>query len=246
MKDTVLVVMPAYNEEKRIKNTILMWKKSVIKKLPGSELLIINDGSKDNTLKILKKINKSNKFLKVITKKNEGHGITVYKCYLAAISKKHKWIFQTDSDGHFNPKDFFKLWKRRHESEFILGKRMNRHDPQFRIVLSAIIKLFSSIFFGSTFSDLNIPFRLIKKSYLKKIIRKVPEKVFAPNIFLSIIAIRDKVDTLDIPIKHNSVGHPSTNNIKIINGAIRGFAELINFWFTQIANLNNVKQKQTS
>ena len=112
MKPELTVILPVYNEEKRIEKTINSWI-TIIKAHTGSEILVINDGSTDKTNQRLKKLNQRHKFLNVIHKKNEGHGKTILLGYEKAIQTKHDWVFQTDSDGHFFPKDFEKLWEKR-------------------------------------------------------------------------------------------------------------------------------------
>ena len=51
-RETVLFLMPAYNEAKQIKRTVISWL-PIVKSIPGSEILIINDGSTDGTRDLL-------------------------------------------------------------------------------------------------------------------------------------------------------------------------------------------------
>ena len=76
------------------------------------DLIIVNDGSTDNTKSILLDYKKI-KNLVVINKINEGHGKAVCDGYNFAIKKKYQFIFQTDSDNQFFASDFKKLWKKR-------------------------------------------------------------------------------------------------------------------------------------
>jgi cellulose synthase/poly-beta-1,6-N-acetylglucosamine synthase-like glycosyltransferase len=70
-KYTISVLVPAYNEEKTIENTI----KSIFSSgYPVKELIVLNDGSKDNTGNIVKKLLKKYPALKLINKENSGKG----------------------------------------------------------------------------------------------------------------------------------------------------------------------------
>jgi len=227
-KDTFLVVMPALNEEEYIEDTIDSWA-PVVNEFPGSEILIVEGGSKDNTKDILKKLSKKNGFLKIVDQKDKGHGNAVIQGYNSAIDSEYRWIFQTDADGHFDPMDFYKLWEERNNSHFILGHRHKRKDPFHRIALSRLISLWILILFGKNIKDPNIPFRLIRKSYLKKIIEKVPEGIFAPNIFLSILAKKDGHNLHHIPVKHSARRDGKRIHLKLLKGAFKGFFELILF-----------------
>jgi len=227
-KDSFLVIMPAFNEEQNIEKTIFSWI-PIIRDKPGSEILVIDDGSTDKTDGKLRKLAKKYEFLNVIHKKNEGHGKTLLLGYKYATKSEHPWIFQTDSDGHFSPSDSYKLWKKRNNSQFILGQRTKRKDPFYRIALSRLISLWILILFGQKIKDPNIPFRLIKRDYLKEIIEKVPKGVFAPNIFLSILAKKDGHNLHHVPVKHIPRRGGKRNHLKLLKGAFKGFVELLLF-----------------
>ena len=79
------IVIPVYNEEDIIEKVIYDWL-TVAKKFNGF-LIIINDGSTDNSIKILEKLKKINNRVLVINKKNSGHGPTVYMGYKIALKK---------------------------------------------------------------------------------------------------------------------------------------------------------------
>jgi len=228
MPETFLIVMPAYNEEVYIEETINSWSR-LLNDFPGSEILVINDGSTDGTKDKLDGLSQKFSYLSVIHKDNEGHGKTILHGYHKATNSHHKWVFQTDSDGHFDPKDFYKLWEKRGSSPFVLGHRQKRKDSLDRLIISRIISIWISILFGKHIKDPNIPFRLMKKAYLKKILKKVPEGIFAPNIFLSILASKDGHNLHHIPVSHKAKKKGKQNRLKFLKGALQGFVELTLF-----------------
>ena len=71
--DTLYIIIPAYNEEANIKNVIEDWYGIIEKIGNDSRLVIIDDGSKDNTYEIMKECAKTRPYLKAITKENSGH-----------------------------------------------------------------------------------------------------------------------------------------------------------------------------
>src|SRR3990172_11926052 len=165
-KDSFVIVMPVLNEESYIEKTILSWN-PVVQNIPGSEILVIDGGSKDSTLDKLKVLSESFNFVKVINQKDKGHGNAIRQGYEFALKTPHPWIFQADADGHINPIEFNKLWQRRSKSDFILGHRQKRADSIYRLVLSRLISIWILILFGTYIKDPNIPFRLIRKRYLR-------------------------------------------------------------------------------
>jgi len=226
-RQTFILVIPAYNEEKYIERTILAWAKS-LDGFPGSEILVINDGSTDKTPEILNLLSKKLHAVNIIHKKNEGHGKTILLGYQKAVESLHDWVFQTDGDGHFDPNDFNKLWRKRISSDFILGHRKLRADSAARIALSNFASFWIYLLFGLYIKDPNIPFRLIKRTYLKGILKRIPKTVFAPNMFLSILAAKDGQKLHHVPVKH-ALRKKHDNQLKLFRGGMRTFFELLLF-----------------
>lgn len=114
MNENLYVVIPAYNEEENIISVVEEWHEKLVK-LPsrggGVKLLIVDDGSKDSTYKILKELSLTRKLLIPITKKNGGHGSAVLEGYRYAIENGADYIFQTDSDGQTLASEFESFWE---------------------------------------------------------------------------------------------------------------------------------------
>ena len=229
-KETFIVVMPVYNEEGCIEKVVNSWI-GLIKNFPGSEILVVNDGSKDRTKEKLDKLKNKFKELRVVHKENGGHGSAIIRGYGEAVKTKHNWIFQTDSDNQHSPKDFNKLWSIRHASNFILGYRLKRNDSLHRILIAKLILLLNIILFGKIIKDPNVPYRLMKREYLEKLLNAIPKNVFLPNMFLTILAIKDHQNVMDIPISHKErkTGKVSLIKWKLVKACLRGFKELVLF-----------------
>lgn len=225
--DTFILVMPSFNEERRIKKTILSWVK-IIEKVPGSEILIIDGNSTDRTRNIIRKLQDEYNNITLVHKKREGYGKDLITGYKKAIKSKHNYIFQTDTDAPFRSQDFFKLWKKRNSSPFIVGRRYKREDPKYRLILASLIEIWIIILFGRKIKDPNIPFRLINRKYLEKMLMKVPLSTIAPNIYLTVMASIEGFNLQHIPIKHYARNN-NHNNYRLIKGALKGFFELLLF-----------------
>ncbi len=123
--DTLYIVIPAYNESENVKRTIEEWCPVVEKHNGGgaSRLVIINDGSRDDTYEIASAECETHPLLTVLTKPNGGHGSTVLYGYRYALENGADYIFQTDSDGQTDPAEFEKFWQIREGSDAIFGNR---------------------------------------------------------------------------------------------------------------------------
>lgn len=228
------IVMPAYNEEECIEDVVKMWTDFLKKNFPDkpTKLIVINDGSKDKTAVILDKIAPSIDNLLVVHQVNGGHGNAVVNGYKKAVELGSEWVFQTDSDDQFITEDVQKLWALRDKSSFILGYREVRYDAFARLIITRILKWTLFLVYGTYLKDSNIPFRLIKGSFLKKLLEQLPvPEPFAPNIFLAVMARKAGQDTFDIPIVHKErlTGTVSILKWKLLKVCIQSFKELLNF-----------------
>jgi len=230
----LVVVIPAYNEEACIRQVVSNWISGISNIIPNDhfKLLIINDGSKDQTGSILDEL--SGEFPNLITKHqlNGGHGNAIYNGYQMAVEMNPAFVFQTDSDDQFDPKDFHLFWEKRNDSNFVLGYREVRHDDPFRLLITRILKLSLLFIYGTYIHDANIPFRLIKTDYLKKLLNALPRQIpFAPNIFLAVLAKKAGQHLFDIPVLHKEreTGEVSIRHMKLLQVCWQSFKELARF-----------------
>lgn len=228
INNKLAIIMPVFNEQDIIKKVISDWL-FVAKKFDGL-LIVVNDGSSDNSSKILNKINKTNKRLLIVNKKNSGHGPTVYTGYKIALKKNCSFIFQVDSDDQFFAKDFSKLWQLRKSNLLILGFRKKRYDSFHRLIISRLLKFFNLILFRKFIPDANIPYRLMGYKFLKKNFKFISSKSLAPNILISIKAAKDnRIKSVIVSHKERLTGQVWIVKLNLIKFMFKVFIEIINF-----------------
>ena len=137
MPKELTVVIPVYNEEEIIQEVVNDWVSTLTKMQIEYDINIYNDGSKDNTLAKLTELGRNNKSVKVIDKKNSGHGPTILRGYKQCDTE---WVFQVDSDNEMRSEHFSKIWGLRQDYDLILGRRENRISPFSRKIVSFISK----------------------------------------------------------------------------------------------------------
>lgn len=218
--EKLYIIIPAYNEEENIETLIKDWY-PVIEKYNGngtSRLVIINDGSKDNTYEILKKNEEKRPLLKALTKENGGHGPTVLYGYRYALKNNADYIFQTDSDGQTIPEEFDYFWSCRKDYDAILGDRKNRQDGSSRKFVENTLRFILRLVFGIKVPDANAPFRLMKKEILKKYINKMPQDFNLPNVMLTtyFVYYKEKILFSKVTFRPRQGGKNSIDIIKII------------------------------
>lgn len=198
--ENIFVVMPAYNEEANIAGVVKQWY-PIVEKIGGkSKLVIVDDGSKDNTFKIMQELSNQYPLFSPITKANSGHGSTCLFAYKHAIDNGADWVFQTDSDGQTDPNEFWNFWKIRSQYDFIIGARTNRLDGFSRIVVTRVLKLVVWLKFGVSVKDANTPFRLMRAKELKSLLELIPPHFFLSNVLISTLAVLRKKRRIWIPI----------------------------------------------
>ncbi len=217
-KDNLYIVMPAYNEEENIESVVKEWHEVVEKIGNDSRLLVVNDGSKDNTYKKLCELKEQYPYLEPVNKTNSGHGATVLFAYQYALDKKADYIFQTDSDGQTLPSEFWNFWNDRYKHAAIIGHRNHRQDGFSRVFVTKILKFVLWCIFGLKIADANTPYRLMKRETLEKYIKKIPEKFNLSNVMLTVLLIDNKEDVEFRPItfRPRQGGVNSINFKKII------------------------------
>jgi glycosyltransferase involved in cell wall biosynthesis len=215
--DKLYIVIPAYNERDNIENVVNDWYPVVEKYGTDSRLVIVNDGSKDDTYDILLKLSETRPQLEPLTKPNGGHGATILYGYDHAIKSGADYIFQTDSDGQTLPSEFDEFWKQREEYDMVIGHRKGRQDGFSRIVVTKTLKLVCRICFHVTVTDANTPFRLMKAESLKKEIKYIPENYNLSNVIISVLFIKKgyKVKFIPITFRPRQGGVNSINMKKI-------------------------------
>lgn len=218
--DILYIVVPAYNESENIIKLVEDWY-PVIEKHDGcgkSRLVIVNDGSKDDTYEIIEKCAENRPLLQPLTKTNGGHGPTVLYGYRYAIENGADYIFQTDSDGQTSPDEFEAFWNLRNEYDAVIGNRSSRQDGILRKFVEAVLLVILMLVFGVRIPDSNAPFRLMKSKLVEKYIKKMPNDFNLPNVMLTtyFAYFNEKIKFINISFKPRQGGVNSINVKKII------------------------------
>lgn len=217
MGDKLFIVIPAYNEQDNIHAVIEQWYPIVEKIGIDSRLVIVDDGSTDDTYKIMKILAESKMQLVPITKQNSGHGATILFAYNYAIENGADYIFQTDSDGQTVPEEFWQFWNLRDQYSMVIGHRNSRQDGVSRVFVTKVLKYVIKCCFDVSVTDANTPFRLMDASVLSKNIKLIPKDFNLSNVMISVIFAKKKlpVKYVHITFKPRQGGVNSINIRKI-------------------------------
>lgn len=227
--ETLYIVMPAYNEEENIRNTVQLWYQ-IFREGGESRLVIADSGSTDSTHSILKDMCREYSKLVVLSDTGKQHGPKVIALYKYAITHGADYIFQTDSDGQTNPGEFESFWKMRNKYDVILGYRQVRGDGKSRAFVERVVCILLRLYFGINVPDANAPFRLMKASVVAKYINRFSPDYNLPNIIMTTFFIHynENVTFMPITFRPRQGGKNSLNMLKIVKigwKALRDFAK---------------------
>ena len=229
--NTLYIVVPAYNESENIEALIEDWYPVVERhnETGDSRLVIINDGSKDNTYEMLCKAAETRPLLIAQTKPNGGHGSTVLYGYRYAIEHGADYIFQTDSDGQTLPSEFDAFWDMREQYDAIIGDRSDRQDGRGRVFVEHTLLTLLRIMFGVKMPDSNAPFRLMKSELVNKYLKVMPENYNLPNVILTtcFVKFKEKVRFVHVTFRPRQGGVNSINFKKIFKIGVQAIKDFI-------------------
>lgn len=229
-----IAVMPVFNEEGAIESVINKWANEFKRLRINFQIHVYNDGSTDNTFRILNAFATKNKNFIIHDKTNSGHGPTILQGYRE--NSDTEWIFQIDSDDEVGPESFERLWVKRNEYDFLIGKRVGCNRPLIRQFISAASRIVVKVFYGAGVYDVNVPYRLMRSNIFKDTFNRMPLDTFAPNVIISGIACLKKCRILEVPVSYRfrATGEVSIKSINLFKVAIKSMFQTIMFRFNSI------------
>lgn len=158
---------PVLNEEANISSTVekaVAVLKNVAEKY---EVIIVNDGSQDNTETIAYELVKKNPNVRVISHQiNLGYGTALRTGFYGT---HYELIVYTDGDGQFDFTEVDKFLEAIKGADAVWGYRIKRMDPFMRILNAKGWKFLIWLFLGLAVKDVDCGFKMIRKSVLDKI-----------------------------------------------------------------------------
>lgn len=225
MKPKLSIIIPAYNEEKRIASYLNEIKKYISKNNLNAEIIVVDDGSKDKTALIAKKYTR-----KVYTNKpNRGKGYSVKRGMLLA---RGDYLLFTDADGATPIKEMKKFVDILNKKEYsvvigsrsIKGAKLKKKQPFYRLVLGKGFFVLTWLLTGLNFHDTQCGFKMFTKKSAKAIFPKQTIERWGFDPELLFLAKRKRFKVKEEPVEWHDIAGSKVNPVK---DAIKMLGELI-------------------
>lgn len=206
MKSKVLVIIPAYNEEKSLENVV----EDIEQMAPSVDYIIINDGSQDNTIKVCEKNNYNclDSFI------NLGLWGAVQTGLKYAMDNDYDIAIQFDGDGQHEAKYIEKLVKSIEEdgTDIAIGSRFVEKKKKFslRMLGSRLLTLCIFITTGKKITDPTSGMRAYNKEAIKEYaidMNNPPE----PDTLVYMMKKKRKVKEIQVEMNDRTEGTSSFN-----------------------------------
>ncbi len=170
-KISISIVVPCYNEANSITNTLNRINETFKKANTNFEVIVVNDGSKDNTAQVLE--NYSGKIKILTNKPNRGYGASLKKGINFA---KYDWIAIVDADGTYPVEEFKTLLEYIPDCDMVVGARTKKASiPWLRRPAKWFLTRLAKYLTGRKIPDLNSGMRIFNKSIFKRFEPLFPE-----------------------------------------------------------------------
>jgi len=225
MLNSLSIILPLYNEEKRLNETF----KKIIKfskkdKIKFKEFIFVDDGSSDNSYEIVKKFIKENSKLKnsrlklIRLQKNLGKGAALKEGVKASSGK---WILTSDIDFSVSLFELKKWEKNNYLKSFYevyFGSRAhessNVNQKFHRKIVGNFLRFLIKFFLNINIRDTQCGFKLYKRAVAKKLFSKIKFLGYEHDIEIVLLLKRNNIKIVVLPVTWKHVSHSKVNLIQ--------------------------------
>jgi dolichyl-phosphate beta-glucosyltransferase len=218
---TLTIIIPAYNEAKRLPRTFSLLSKAietgVFENTKLEEILIVDDGSKDETARISESESAKHDSLKSIVKTlrvnpNQGKGNAIH---VGLRGSKGSWCLIADADSATPWDQYLKLARAGHDAPIAIGSRdlpesdVRTRQSWIREHMGKTFNLLVRLITGLSFKDTQCGFKLINRQAIQPFINQLKTKRFAWDVEFLMFAKKYDLETKEVAVvwEHQDESH---------------------------------------
>ncbi len=160
---SLTVFFPCYNDAGTIPTMILRALQTLPQLTDDYEVIVINDGSQDDSALVLDEMARLYpQQVRIIHRTHpSGYGGVLRGGFAAA---RKEWVFYTDGDAQYDPRELATLAQAITDRvDMVNGYKIKRHDPFHRVVIGLAYQYFVKLLFGLVIRDVDCDFRLMRR-----------------------------------------------------------------------------------
>ena len=165
---SITAFFPCYNDGRIIGDLVLEAERQLQQLTDDYEIIVVNDGSTDESAAVLRALEPRVPRLKVVThERNRGYGGALRSGFAGATKDV---VFYTDGDGQYDVRELpVLLMLLTDDTDFVNGIKMTRQDPSYRVHIGNLHRFLMRWSFWLPVNDVDCDYRLIRRSILDRI-----------------------------------------------------------------------------
>lgn len=221
-KWSLSVFFPCYNEEANVVSTTLAALEACRGITSDFEIIIVNDGSSDNTGQLADDLASTHAEIRVIHHPtNRGYGAALQTGFRSAT---REWVFYTDGDGQFDFREIPRLLKLAGRYDIICGYRARRRDPWIRLLNARGWTTLCNLVFGLRLRDVDCAFKVFPRRLFNEIELKSEGALISAEILVRADRRGYRIGQVGVSHYARKVGFPTGANLRVI---LKAFVELV-------------------
>ncbi len=235
------VFFPAYNDGGTIASLVITAVTVAGSLTPDFEVIVVNDGSSDDTAKILDELARlyPDCVRVVHHAKNRGYGGALRTGFATAT---RDYVFYTDGDAQYDPTEMTALWsKMTDEVDWVNGWKISRSDPLHRIIIGRVYHHMVKFLFGLKVRDVDCDFRLMRRRIFDVVRLEKESGVICLEMMKKFQDAGFRVAEHPVHHYHRAYGKSQFFNFPRI---VRTAIDVMKLWWALVIRRDHVKQQR--
>ena len=224
---SISAFFPVYNDWGTISSMVLLVD-SVLKRVASNyEIILVDDGSKNLTKRVLEELLSEVDKLRVVTHtENRGYGGALKT---GIYNSRYELIFYTDGDAQYNPEELELLVNKLDDGiDVVNGYKISRSDPVYRKIIGRLYHYITKLMFGFKIRDVDCDFRLMRRQIFEDLTLEYDSGVICVEMIAKLNKKGYKFEEVPVHHYYRMSGKSQFFNIKRI---IRVGIHLLRLWY---------------